>query len=148
MTCLPRALRAQRANLREISLAQRRSPKDTAEARTLLRMVLAGAVQALVVSCEIQFLHLYQVARTLELAREFVYALRKQVTVAVVGTSARDILEVHGVRPQLVPAQPQLLIAALMQFLNACSAAGRGEARESPSTTNTYFSSPSGHERS
>ena len=81
-------------------------------------MIVGGAVQALVVSCEIQFLHLYQVARRLELAREFVYALRKQVVVAVVGTAVRDVLEAHGVRPHPMPAQPQMLIMALMHFLD------------------------------
>jgi len=79
-----------------------------------------------VVSCEIQFLHLYQIARRLELARELVYALRKHVTVAVVGTSSRDILEAHGVRPHLMPAQPQMLIMALMHFLETRAAALRG----------------------
>ncbi len=122
---LAKSLWAQRANLLEISLRQRRSAKDTTAAEGLLRMIVGGAVQALVVSCEIQFLHLYQVARKLELAREFVYALRKHVVVAVVGTSARDIVEAHGVRPHSMPAQPQLLIMALMHFLDTSAGALR-----------------------
>jgi uroporphyrinogen-III synthase len=120
---LAKSLCAQRAKLREISLTQRRSPRDTAQAEALLRMIVGGAVQALVVSCETQFLHLYQVGRRLELAREFVYALRKHVVVVVVGTSSRDILEAHGVRPHPMPAQPQMLIMALMHFLDTRAAA-------------------------
>jgi len=123
---LAHSLRAQGANLREIILQQRRSVKDTAESEALVRMIVGGAVHALVVSCEIQFLHLYQVARTLELAREFVYALRKQVVVAVIGTSARDVVEAHGARPQLLPAQPQMLIMALMHFLDMRAGLARG----------------------
>jgi len=123
---LASSLSAQRANVREIALVQRRSPKDTAACEALLQMIVGGSVQALVVSCEIQFLHLYQIARRLELARELVYALRKHVTVAVVGTSSRDILEAHGVRPHLMPAQPQMLIMALMHFLETRAAALRG----------------------
>lgn len=129
---LAASLSAQAAHLREIALEQRRSPRDTAAAEALLRMIVGGAVQALVVSCEIQFLHLYQVARKLELAREFVYALRKHVVVAVVGTSVRDVLEAHGVRPQPMPAQPQMLIMALMHFLDTRAAAARGAASRSP----------------
>jgi len=129
---LAKNLREQGANLREIGLTQRRSPGHTAESEALLRMIVGGAVQALVVSCEIQFLHLYQIARRLELAREFVHALRKHVVVAVVGTSSRDILEAHGVRPHLMPAQPQMLIMALLHFLETSPFAARGAARPSP----------------
>jgi len=123
---LAKSLQAQRANVREITLGQRRSPKDTAESETLLKMIVGGAVHALVVSCETQFLHLYQVARRLELARELVYALRKHVTVAAVGTEAHEVLEAHGVRPQLMPAQPQMLSMALMHFLETRTAQIRG----------------------
>lgn len=123
---LATSLRAQGANLREISLQQRRSAQDTAESVALVRMIVGGAVHALVISCEIQFLHLYQVARTLELSREFVYALRKQVVVAAVGTPVRDVAEAHGVRPQLLPAQPQMLIMALMHFLEVRAGVARG----------------------
>ncbi|HKO53471.1 MAG TPA: uroporphyrinogen-III synthase, partial [Polyangiaceae bacterium] len=115
---LAKSLCAQGANLREISLQLRRSPKDTAAAEVLVRMLVGGAVQALVVSCEIQFLHLYQVARTLDRARELVYALRKRVTVVAVGASSCDVLEAHGVKPHPMPAQPQMLIMALMHFLD------------------------------
>ncbi len=85
-----------------------------------------------VVSCEVQFLHLYQIARRLELAREFVNALRKHVVVAAVGTSSRDTLEAHGVRPHLLPAQPQMLILALLHFLETRTFAVRGAASPSP----------------
>ena len=125
---LAKSLGKQHAKVREISLAQRRSPDNTAAAEALLRMIVGGAVQALVVSCEFQFLHLYQVARRLELARELVYALRKHVTVAVVGTSPRDVLEAHGVRPHPMPAQPQMLVMALLHFLDTRAAAQRGAA--------------------
>jgi len=129
---LSKSLRAQGAHLREIELTQRRSARDTAESETLVRMIVDGAVQALVVSCEIQFLHLYQVARRIELARELVNALRKRVVVAVVGTSARDIVEAHGVRPHVMPAQPQLLIMALMHFLETRAGVLRGAMSPSP----------------
>jgi uroporphyrinogen-III synthase len=121
---LAKSLRAQGANLREVTLEQRRSPRDTAESEALLRMIVGGAVQALLVSCEIQFLHLYQVARRLELAREFVYALRKQVMVAALGTSSRDILEAHGVSPHSLPAQPAALVTTLLHFLDTRTAEG------------------------
>jgi uroporphyrinogen-III synthase len=129
---LAKSLAAQHAKVREISLVQRRSPEDTAATEALLRMIVGGAVQALVVSCEIQFLHLYQVARRLELAREFVYALRKHVTVAAVGTSPQDVLEAHGVRPHPMPAQPQMLIMALLHFLDTRASALRGAASHGP----------------
>jgi uroporphyrinogen-III synthase len=122
---LAQSLSLQGASLREVSLQQRRSRHDTAAAEALLRLIIGGSVQALIVSCEIQFLHLYQIARRHELAREFVYALRKQVTVAVAGTSASGVLEAHGLRPQAMPDQPSMLVMALMHFLNTRAAVGR-----------------------
>lgn len=129
---LAKSLRAQGAHLREIELTQRRSARDIAESETLVRRIVDGSVQALVVSCEIQFLHLYQVARRIELARELVNALRKRVVVTVVGTSARDVVEAHGVRPHVMPAQPQLLIMALMHFLETRAGVLRGAMSPSP----------------
>jgi len=129
---LAQSLRAQGAHLREIALTQRRSAKDTAESEALVRRVVGGEVQALVVSCEIQFLHLYQVARRLELARELIYSLRKRVVVAVVGTSARDVVEAHGVRPHVMPTQPQMLIMALMHFLETRAGVLRGAMSHNP----------------
>jgi uroporphyrinogen-III synthase len=129
---LAKSLCAQGAHLREVALTQRRSAKDTAESEALVRMIVGGAVQALVVSCEIQFLHLYQVARRIELVRELIYALRKRVVVAVVGTSARDVVEAHGVRPHVMPAQPQMLIMALMHFLETRAGVLRGAMSPSP----------------
>jgi len=129
---LATGLREKGAHLREISLVQRRSAKDTVESEALVKMIVNGALQALVVSCEIQFLHLYQIARRLELARELVYALRKRVVVAVVGTSARDVVEAHGVRPHLLPPQPQMLMMALMHFLETRAGVLRGALSQSP----------------
>ncbi|HET7541145.1 MAG TPA: uroporphyrinogen-III synthase [Polyangiaceae bacterium] len=129
---LAKALRAHGANLREISLVQRRSPKDTVAAEALLRTIVSGGLSALVVSCELQFLHLYQIARRLELVREFVSALRKQVVVAVVGTPARDAVEAYGVRPHLLPAQPQMLVMALMNFLDTRAGVLRAAIGKSP----------------
>jgi uroporphyrinogen-III synthase len=125
---LARSLAAQHVKLRESSLVQRRSPQDTAVVQALLRMIMGGAVQALVVSCEVQFLHLYQVASTLDLAREFIYALRKRVVVGAVGTSCRNTLEAHGVEPHSMPLQPQLLIATLLPFLDPRAPTARASA--------------------
>jgi len=132
---LAQSLRARGAHVREIELVQRRSTRDTAESEALVRMIVGGAVHALIVSCEIQFLHLYQIARRLELAREFVYALRKNVAVAVVGVAASDVVEAHGVRAHVMPAQPQMLIMALMHFLETRAGVLRGAMSLSPLTT-------------
>jgi len=129
---LAKYLHSQQANLRDISLQQRRSPNDTAEARALIGMIIARSIKALIVSCEVQFLHLHQVARGLDVARELVYALRKHVVVAAVGTSVRDILEAHGVRAHTMPAQPQMLVMALMHFLDSRANAERSVASAGP----------------
>jgi len=115
---LAEKLRAQRANVREIWLYQRRSPNDVEPFEDLVRRIVGRRVDALIVTCDVQYRHLYQVARSIDLERGLVSALRKDVVVATVSASCQEIIEAHGVRPQMLPAQPQLLVPALMRFLD------------------------------
>jgi len=117
---LSETLLARRANLREFWLYHWQLPTDTAALEQLVRRIVERKVAALAVTCQIQFRHLYQVAERLDLGRELVDALRQDVVVAAVGPTCRAILEVHGVRPHVMPEHPKMgpLVMALMRHLD------------------------------
>ncbi len=117
---LSETLLARRADLREFWLYQWQFPTDTAALEELVRRIVDRKVDALAVTCQIQFRHLYQVAERLDLSRELVEALRTDVVVAAVGPTCRAIIEVHGVRPHVMPEHPKMgpLVMALMRYLD------------------------------
>ncbi len=117
---LSETLLARRADLREFWLYQWQFPTDTAALEELVRRIVDRKVDALAVTCQIQFRHLYQVAERLDLSRELVDALRTDVVVAAVGPTCRAIIEVHGVRPHVMPEHPKMgpLVMALMRHLD------------------------------
>lgn len=117
---LSETLLARRADLREFWLYQWQLPTDSAALEQLVRRIVERKVDALAVTCQIQFRHLYQVAERLDLSRELVDALRHDVVVAAVGPTCRAIIEVHGVRPHVMPEHPKMgpLVMALMRHLD------------------------------
>ncbi|MEO8902361.1 MAG: uroporphyrinogen-III synthase [Polyangiaceae bacterium] len=117
---LSETLLARRADLREFWLYQWQFPTDTAALEELVRRIVERKVDALAITCQIQFRHLYQVAERLDLSRELVEALRTDVVIAAVGPTCRAIIEVHGVRPHVIPEHPKMgpLVMALMRHLD------------------------------
>lgn len=117
---LSETLLARRAELREFWLYQWQFPLDSTPLEQLVRRIVERTVDALAITCQIQFRHLYQVAERLDLGRELLDALRKDVVVAAVGPTCRAIIEVHGVTPHVMPEHPKMgpLVMSLMRFLD------------------------------
>jgi len=117
---LSETLLARRAELREFWLYQWQFPLDSTPLEQLVRRIVERSVDALAITCQIQFRHLYQVAERLDLGRELLDALRKDVVVAAVGPTCRAIIEVHGVTPHVMPEHPKMgpLVMSLMRFLD------------------------------
>jgi uroporphyrinogen-III synthase len=126
---LSETLLARRADLREFWLYQWQLPADTSALEGLVRRIIERDIDALAVTCQIQFRHLYQVAERLDLERELVAALKKDVVVAAVGPTCAAILEVHGVRPHVMPEHPKMgpLVMALMRHIDAQQPSERPE---------------------
>jgi len=128
-------LLARRAELRDFWLYRWQLPDDTALLEALVRRIVARDVDALAITCQIQFRNLYQVAQLIELERELVHALNDRVVVGAVGPTCRAILEAYGVQPHVMPEHPKMgpLVAALMRHLDDQSQ--RASARERSTTT-------------
>jgi len=112
-------LLARRAELHECWLYRWEMPDDVPALEHLVHRILAGEVDAVALTCQIQFRHLYRVAERLELERSLLGALNDQVVTAVIGPTCRAVLEAYGVQPRVMPEHPKMgpLVAALMRHL-------------------------------
>ncbi len=117
---LAETLLAREAILEEQWLYRWRLPEDTSGLQRLVSEIIRGEVDALAVTCQIQFRHLFQVAEKLGLDGDLVRALNERVVVAAVGPTCHAILQVHGVDVQVMPEHPKMgpLVASLMRHLD------------------------------
>lgn len=127
---LAETLLARKAQIEEFWLYRWSLPDDRSQLEGLVRDICIGRVDALAITCQIQFRHLFVVAEGLERARELVQALNDKVVVAAVGPTCETVLRSHGVRVQVVPEHPKMgpLVMALMRHLTHRQRAGVSEA--------------------
>jgi uroporphyrinogen-III synthase len=116
---LAETLIARRAGLDELWLYRWLMPEPADGLARLVRRLISGRCDALAVTCQVQFRHLYQVAERLGRAPELVAALNDRVTVGAVGPACHAILQAYGVRVHVVPDEPKMapLITVLMRQL-------------------------------
>ncbi|HSY23740.1 MAG TPA: uroporphyrinogen-III synthase [Polyangiaceae bacterium] len=117
---LAETLLAREAVLDEQWLYRWQLPDDTTGLERLTRSVIEGSVDALAVTCQIQFRHLFQVAQKLGAEADLVSALNGRMVVAAIGPTCQAILQSHGVRVDVMPDHPKMgpLVAALMRHLD------------------------------
>jgi len=116
---LAETLRARRALLQERWLYRWLLPEDTRALERLVTRLLAGEVDALVITCQVQFRHLLEVARRLSLSLPLLDALRNEVVVAAMGPTCHALLQLHGVPVDVMPDLPKMgpLVRSLMLHL-------------------------------
>jgi len=117
---LAETLLAWRAKLEEFWLYRWLMPLDTSGLSRLIAQINDGRVQALAVTCQIQFRHLMKVAQDEKLDRRLVRALNDQMVVGVVGPKCSAVLQAYGVHIQVIPEHPKMgpLAVALMRHLD------------------------------
>jgi uroporphyrinogen-III synthase len=95
-------------------------PEDTSGLARLVRSIVAGEIDALAVTCQIQFRHLFHIAEQIGAAHDLVDALNGRTVVAAVGPTCLAILQAHGVAVDVVPDHPKMgpMIVALMRHLD------------------------------
>ncbi len=102
------ALSARGAQLDELLLYEWRMPDDVAPLQRLVRDVIAGSVDAIVFTTQIQCRHLFRVAGDLGLCGPLVEALQKRTIVAAVGPICTEVLRFFGITAHVVPTHPKL----------------------------------------
>jgi uroporphyrinogen-III synthase len=117
---LAETLIARQAVVEEQWLYRWRLPEDVSGLEELVANIVDGTVDALAVTCQIQFRHLFQVAERLGRHRELVRACNERTVVAAVGPTCHAILQAHGVKVQVMPDHPKMgpLVVALMRHLD------------------------------
>lgn len=105
------------AQLEELWLYRWLMPEDTRPLEHLVHRIVARDLEALAVTCQIQFRHLLRVADDMGRARDLVRALDEDVVVGAVGPSCRAVLNAYGVRVRVQPEHPKMgpLVMSLMR---------------------------------
>jgi uroporphyrinogen-III synthase len=131
---LAETLRARPVQLDERWLYRWQMPEDTAPLQALVGSILAGEVDALMITCQVQFRHLIEVARQLSLSRALIEALQHKVVVAAMGPTCHASLQAHGVPVHVMPELPKMgpLVRSLMLYLEQPSHVPTGGAAPQP----------------
>lgn len=123
-TVLAEALERWQARVRELCLYEWRLPEDTGPLEMLVEEAIAGELDAVMFTSQVQVRHLFQIAAARGNAEALRKALVRHTTVAAVGPTCAAALEAAGVTPHVVPANPKMgpMAIALMEHLKALGA--------------------------
>lgn len=112
------ALGTRVARLDEVCPYVWRLPDDPQPIASLVVDALNGRLDAIVFTSQIQCRHLFQVAGEMRLATELAAALTRDVVVGVIGPVCAEVVQQHGVTPDVMPAAPNMaaLITAVGDY--------------------------------
>jgi uroporphyrinogen-III synthase len=102
------AVVAQGARLDELCLYEWLMPVDPETLRNLVREIVAGAVQAVAFTSQVQARHLFRAAGDISLSAELAEALNRRAVTAAIGPVCADALRRLGVHPHVIPARPKM----------------------------------------
>lgn len=113
------ALAAMGADSREIFVYEWRLPDDVRPLESLIDQLLAGRLDAIAFTSQVQVRHLFQVAEPRCGAAALREALETRTLVSAVGPTCAAALAAAGVTPRVVPANPKMgpMVVALMEAL-------------------------------
>jgi len=114
---VPEALAARGARVVEVQPYAWALPEDLGPLRDLVAAIVAGRVDAVAFTTQIQARHLFEVAESLGSRPSLVEALRERVTVVAVGPTTAHVLSDLGAPPQIVPPQSSMgaMVLALVK---------------------------------
>lgn len=105
-TAFTNALVARGALVSDICLYEWALPEDRAPLHDVVRRVIAGDIDVLLVTSQVQFRFLMQIAGETGAADALLGALRERVIVGAVGPVCAEALRAGGVVPDVLPAAP------------------------------------------
>lgn len=107
------------AVLEELSLYEWQLPADTSRLRTLVHELIAGNVDAVIFTSQIQVRHLFAIAAELDCTSALTAALNDRTIVASIGPTCTGVLEGYGVTPHVIPEHPKMghLIKSLAEHM-------------------------------
>jgi uroporphyrinogen-III synthase len=115
------ALRARGARVHEIRSYEWRLPEDIEPIELLIAEVIAGRLDAVAFTNQVQVRHLFGVASLTGTTAALRYALTHRTSVASIGPTCSHALEERGVPPHVVASPPKMrpLVVAIGEHLAA-----------------------------
>jgi uroporphyrinogen-III synthase len=116
---LVEALRARGATVNELRTYAWRLPDDLEPMEELIRELLAGRLDAVAFTSQVQVRHLFEVAALTHRTAGLRFALRHCTIVGSIGPTCSAALEQFDVTPHVVASPPKMrpLVTAVGQFL-------------------------------
>ena len=108
------------AHVEDLCLYDWALPEDLVPLETLVRDTLAGRIDAMLFTSQIQLRHLMQVAAAMQLEIPLTHALRDDVIVGAVGPVCSRALRASGIVPDVMPHSPNgpSLIQAVADYVS------------------------------
>lgn len=118
---LAAGIEAAGARLRELCLYEWKLPDDTRPLEAFVAAVVAGDLDAVAFTSQVQVRHLFQVAVWHGRVDSLRNALNQTIATAAVGPTCAAALEAEGVAPRVVPTNPKMgpMVVALMEHLTS-----------------------------
>ena len=115
------ALRARGARVHELRSYEWRLPADVEPLELLIAELVAGTLDAVAFTNQVQVRHLFAVASLTGLTRALRAALARRTIVASIGPTCSHALETEGVPPHVVASPPKMrpLVVAIGEYLAA-----------------------------
>jgi uroporphyrinogen-III synthase len=107
------------ATVEELCLYEWQLPDDVSPLETLVTDLIAGSVDAIAFTSQIQCRHLFEVAARANRSASLTDALASRVVVAAIGPVCASALRGFGVVPHVMPSHPKMgpMIVALADYL-------------------------------
>ena len=111
------ALRAAGSRVLDVSVYAWGLPEDTTGLERLVEKIIAGDVDAVAFTSQVQIRHLLLVSTRIGRTLKLLNALNEGVVVAAVGPTCAEALRAVGVPPHVVPANPKMgpMVVALAE---------------------------------
>lgn len=112
---------ARGAQVEELCLYEWLLPEHTEDLQSLVRELVAGHVDAVMFTSQIQIRHLFLIASELQLTSDLIVALNTKTIVASIGPTCTGVLQEYGVKPHVIPEHPKMghLIKALADYMRS-----------------------------
>jgi uroporphyrinogen-III synthase len=115
---LTEALRADGVQLVELCLYEWVLPEDTAPLERVVRAIIAGEIDAVAFTSQVQVRHLFEIAQRLGALDALQRQLTTRTVVVAVGPTTARTLTARGITPAVVPTKPKMgpMVTALIDY--------------------------------
>lgn len=105
---LAQELKSRSCVVYELCLYEWLLPEDTAPLSNLIKKIVAGAIDIIIFTTQIQVRHLIKIATQDKVVSQLLNALNTKVIVTAIGPTTATALNKYGVKPDVIPEHPKI----------------------------------------